>query len=83
MTLDNKTDSGTKVSPQCVESVGVAARIWRYCRYEFAPAREPSVAARPIRSTIAPMNAVIWSGIIYLVFLLVYRVRKAVQRGPR
>ena len=83
MTLDDKTDGGTKVCPQCVESVGVAARICRYCRYEFAPAREPSVAAMPIRSTIAPMNAVIWSGIIYLVFLLVYRVRKALRRDPR
>ena len=33
-------------------------------------------------STTAPIDAVIWLGIMYLVFLLVYRVRKAIRLGP-
>jgi hypothetical protein len=83
MTLDDRTDGGTKVCPQCAEAVGVAARTCRYCRYEFAPSPEPSVAARPVPSTTGPMDAAIWLGILYLVLLLVYRVRKAVRRGPQ
>jgi hypothetical protein len=37
-------------------------------------------AAKP--STTAPIDVVIWLGITYLVFVLVYRVRKAVRLGP-
>ena len=46
-------------------------------------AKFPSVCQGPAKpSTTAPIDAVIWLGIIYMVFLLVYRVRKAVRLGP-
>jgi hypothetical protein len=41
------------------------------------------VVAPRIPSTPAPIDAVIWFGILYLVFLLVHRVRKLVRLGPQ
>jgi hypothetical protein len=40
-------------------------------------------SARPDAEDTALMDAAIWVGVMYLVFLLVYRVRKAVRLGPR
>ena len=45
------SDAGTKVCPQCAEEVKAAARICRFCGYEFDPLASGS---GPVRTALSP-----------------------------